>query len=783
MERLIPDAAELDERVMAQLAHSSMFATHFRENAARALLLPRRRAQARTPLWQQRLRSKVLLAAAQRYPQFPIILETYRHCLKDIFDVPALKQLLHGIARREVEVVEVETAQASPFSRSLVFAYASAYLYEQDAPLAERRAQALTLDRDLLRELLGEVELRDLLDPAVLDDVEAQLQHTAEGTHARDADEVHDLLRRLGDLNLAELKARTAADPKALVARLIAQRRAFAAQLAGETRYIAAEEAGRYRDAFGVMPPGGLSDSFVAVHASPLKSIVRRYAKTHGPFVTQSLAERYQMRTAQLVPVLDLLEVEGVVMRGELRPGGNRIEWCDTEVLRRLKRGTLARLRQATAAVDSRALVRFLPLWHKLDVPRRGIDALEHVIAQLEAMALPFSALCQVILPARIQDFHPDMLDMLCASGRIVWVGAGAVGQSDGRVKLWRRAQAAKALVPPEPYAEDAPLHQALLAHLARRGACFMVELSQVVQGTALGDVERALWDLVWSGHVTNDTVQPLRNLQKRVRSRPRAHSSAVAHSFGGRWSLVADLCDCTTSPTERAHVWAHQLLERYGIVSREAAAAEELVGGFAAVYPVFKAMEEAGRARRGYFIEGLSGLQFAFGSAIERLRATDTTAAGLGAASAHKPVYILSVLDPANPYGTLMPWPTAGTHFTEGAPVDAAASKSPQARRLRRTAGAWVVLQDGALLLYAEANGQRIITFAALWQQPDTCAQAVLALAHIAHKRHGRTMHLVQIDALPSLQHPKVAELIQAGAAATFDGLTIAPRPWAQGS
>lgn len=790
LDALVPDVALVDERVMGQLAHSAMFATHFRENAARALLLPRRRAQLRTPLWQQRLRSKALLAAAQRYAQFPIILETYRHCLKDIFDVPALKQLLHGIARREVHVVEVETQQPSPFARSLAFAYVAAYLYEQDAPLAERRAQALTLDRDLLRELLGEVELRDLLDAAVVDDVEAQLQHTAESRQARDADEVHDLLRKLGDLNLQELAARTTESPAAWLDTLVRQRRALVGRIAGETRYIAAEEAGLYRDAFGYMPPGGLPDTFVASHASPLVTLCRRYARTHGPFITQSLAARYALRSAQIAPVLDLLEAQGVIMQGELRPGGHSTEWCDVDVMRRLKRGTLARLREATAAVDSRALVRFLPLWHGLDAPKQGMHNLEGVIAQLEGIALPFSTWCRVVLPARLTDFVPDMLDMLCATGVIVWVGHGALGQSDGRVKLLRRTQAAKALVAAEPYAQGGPLHQALLAHFAARGACFMVELSQVVKGAPMAEVEQALWDLVWGGYVTNDTVQPLRALQRRRAKAPRHHrgrSAAGAQGFGGRWSLVANLIDPSVTPTERAHVWAHQLLERYGIVSREAVAAEDLLGGFAAVYPIYKAMEEAGRARRGYFVEGLSGLQFAFGSAVERLRVSDQQTDQLGRVATVGPTYMLAAVDPANPFGTLLPWPQTLHAGTDAASPPKQAStaadehKPAQAKRLRRTAGAWVVIQDGALLLYVEANGQHITTFDAMWQAPEQTQQAVLALMHIAHRRNGRSMRLVQMDQVPILRHPRVGALIDAGGQSTFDGVTIAPKPWAR--
>lgn len=759
--QLLPEPADIEDLVMSQLANSALFASVFRENAGRALLLPRRRGEGRTPLWQQRLKAKVLLAAAQRYPSFPIVLETYRHCLRDIFDVPALVTLLQDIQRRHVIIEEVETQSASPFARSLVFAYVAAYLYEQDAPLAERKAQALTLDRDLLRELLGQAELRDLLDPGVLHDVEEELQNLAPNRQARNADALHDLLRRVGDLSVPEVAQRSVgSDSATWLTDLLAQRRAVPVLVAGTARWIVVEDVARYRDALGVMPPAGLAERFLTPVEAPLESLVRRYARTHGPFVTDAAARRFGLLPAHIEPVLKQLEATGALLHGDMRPGGSAREWCDADVLRRIKRGTLAKLRHDVAAVEATAFAGFLPCWQGLCDPRRGMAALEDAIGQLEGVALPWSALSGGILSGRIADFRMDMLDMLCATGSIVWVGQGALGSHDGRVALYRRAQAATLLDMPAAYDPPSPLHAAVLAHLARRGACFTVELTQLTAGQTAKELDAVLWDLVWAGLLTNDTVQPLKGLMLGKATRPGRVKAArpgrrPTSVVGGRWSRVSDLVDVSVTATQRAHARALMLLERYGVVSREAAAVEELSGGFASVYGVLKVMEEAGKVRRGYFVEGLSGAQFAYAGAIERLRAQrQTHADGRGSFS------VVAAVDPANVYGTLLAWPMR-TH-------------EDNTTRPRRVPGAWVILSQGEPLLYVDANGHGLISFAALWSRDDGVTQAVAGLRWVAARRRGQALNIRRIDGESAHRYEHSARLQAAGMVHTFDGLSI---------
>ena len=760
---LLPEAADVEELVMQQLGQSALFASIFRENAGRALLLPRRLGEKRTPLWTQRLKSNMLLAAAQRYPSFPLVLETYRHCLRDIFDVPALAELLRAIQRRDIVLEEVETNKPSPFARSLVFAYVAAYLYAAEAPSAERRAQALTLDRDLLGELLGQAQLRELLDAAVMDAVEADLQATAPDRQARDKDALHDILRRVGDLRENEVLQRCAVPPaeaQAWLAALRDERRAAQVKMVGELRWIAIEDVARYRDALGVVPPSGLPERFLAATAAPLESLVRRYAHRHGPFIAARVAERLGLLPAQVLPVLQNLEHAGTLFYGEMRPGGTEPEWCDADVLRRIKRDTVAKLRREVAAVDKQALAQFVPRWHGLGEPRRGAAALEEAIAQLEGLALPWSAWSTVLLAARVAEFRVDMLDMLCATGAIVWVGCGSLGSHDGRIMLLRRPQAALLLETPPPYEAPTPAHTTVLEHLARRGACFTVELSQVTGISALKELDTILWDLVWAGLITNDTLQPLRALgQKPARPTPhRRPNMKQAPVFGGRWWRVQDLTDPAVQPTQQAYARASMLLSRYGIVSRECAAAEDLTGGFASVYGVLKAMEDTGKVRRGYFAEGLAGAQFGYAGAIERLRGQRQDDSD--APRRPTDVIIICAVDPANVYGTLLDWP--------------AASPSDPPARPRRVSGAWVVLAAGELLVYVEANGHGIITYPAMWESEQALAQAVSGLRMIAQRRRGQVLYVRRIDGAVALGSKHTTTLQKAGLTVTFDGLVV---------
>ncbi len=751
---LLPDPETVEDQVTEQLADTSLFAGLFRENAARSLLMPRRSAKGRQPLWAQRLRAQNLLAAVRRYPSFPIVLETYRQALSDVFDLPGLKDILGRIRSRAIRVHEAETRSASPFARSLVFAYVAAYIYEQDAPLAERRAQALTLDRGLLSELLGQAELRELIDPEVLDDLEQELQHRVAERRARDPDELHDLLRRLGDLDEPEIRARCSADPLPWLAALDAQRRAVQLRIAGSVRWVAAEDAGLYRDALGCVPPPGLPDGYVALTDAPLEHLLHRYARTRGPFPLREPAARYALRPPQVEPVLRLLEARGDLVHGEIRPGGAEPEWCDAEVLRRLRRRTLARLRSAVAPVDAATLGRFLPAWHGIGQDLRGRDRLMEAILQLEGLTVSWTQLDRVLLPARVPGYRGEDLDMLAATGRLVWIGQGAAGPKDGRIALYRRERVS-GLFQPAPDTEPLDgLHAVLLGHLRERGACFLMELAQAAERAGLAvrrdDFEAALWDLVWSGHITNDTFAPLRGLAGGARWRRRGREPAVA---GGRWSCVRDLLR-ETSDTERLLARAEMLLERYGVLSREAAQAEGLAGGFGSIYRLLRDMEEGGKVRRGYFVEGLSGAQFALAGAVDRLRGARLDEVPVGGWSSDE-VRILAAVDPANPFGALLPWPETG------------GGSAP-----KRNSGAWVVLVAGRPVLFLGAGGGHLATFpACITEEGGELDLALSALPAIP--RTGRKQMLIRkIDGLPALESPLRERLLGAGFETDYDAL-----------
>ncbi|HEY3000322.1 MAG TPA: helicase-related protein [Acidimicrobiales bacterium] len=757
IDALTIDPDDVNDIVVGELPNTALFASRFREAAARALLLPRRRPDRRTPLWQQRQRSADLLAVAGRYPSFPILLEATRECLNDVFDLPALREVLGDIRSRRVRVVEVETPHASPFAQSLLFGWIAVYMYEGDAPLAERRAAALALDRDLLDDLLGADELRELLDAGALADLELELQSLADGRRARDADEVHDLLRRLGPLSLAEVDARSEGDGAAAwVEALVAERRAIRAAVGGDERVAAAEDAGRLRDALGVAVPVGLPTVFTDPVPAPLVDLVGRFARTHGPFTAAQVAARYGVTGERAAAALAALEGDGRVVQGEFRPDGIEREWCDVEVLRQLRRRSLARLRHEVEPVDGATLARFLGEWHGLGSSRQGMDALVDVLGQLQGAPLPASVLESEILPARLAEYRPADLDALATAGELVWVGAGAIGATDGRVRLVFRDQAGL-LVPDagSPEAEDlpdGPVHAALLARLGERGASFWGDLVQAVQGAALpyddATVLAALWDLAWAGLVTNDSLAPLRSfVGGKVRKAAGRRRPTVGRltrlgppSAAGRWSLVAPLLDPRPSPTEVAHARAAQLVERYGVLTREAALGEGTDGGFAGVYPVLRALEEKGRVRRGYFVAGLGAAQFALPGAVDRLRA-----------ARESPMVVLAATDPAQPYGASLPWPETG-----GRPA--------------RAAGALVVIADGDPVVFVERGGKSLWTFPAAADRPDWPA----ALAARVTDGQVRSHEVHTVDGDPVRTTPWADRLREAGYADGYRGLVI---------
>ncbi|HUL78031.1 MAG TPA: DEAD/DEAH box helicase [Vicinamibacteria bacterium] len=699
---LLPDPEEIEDLVVRELGGTSLFAARFREAAARALLLPRRKPGHRTPLWMQRKRAHDLLQVAARYPSFPIVLEAYRECLRDVFDLPGLVDLAHRVRRREIRLVTVDTQSPSPFSSSLLFGYVANYLYEGDAPLAERRAQALAVDQAQLRELLGEAELRELVDRRALAGLEIALQCLDDPRQATGPERLHDLLLRLGDLSRDEVAARVQPGPGgdaaacagAWIAELERERRAILLRVAGEERWAAAEDAGRLRDALGIAPPPGLPDAFLEGQPHALREVVARYARTHGPFVALDVSRRYATGEASILAALAELREDGRVLEGEFRPGGHGREWCSSDVLTTLRRRSLAALRKQVEPAEPGALARFLLDWQGVALassPRRGPDALLDVVEQLQGAALPASILETDVLPARIPGYGPEDLDTLCAAGEVVWVGLGPLGDRDGRLALYL-ADDLPLLLPPRPEAPPGEIHDRIRDHLARHGASFFGEILDATGGGLARPALDALWDLAWAGEVTNDTPGALRAFvaAHAVRAERRHRVSSfrsrrqVPPQAVGRWSRVP-APRRAPSATERAKALAEQLLKRHGVLTRDAVAFEEVPGGFTAVYPVLKALEEAGRIRRGYFVAGLGGLQFADPGALDRLRARreadhdDPQAAVLAAA------------DPANPYGAALAWPR-----TEDA-------------HLARAAGPHVVLVDGAVAAVVARGGREV--------------------------------------------------------------------------
>ncbi len=730
VESILVEPEDVEDLVVADLANSALFASRFRENAARALLLPRRRPGSRTPLWQQRQRAADLLAVASKHGSFPILLETYRECLRDVFDLPALVELMASIRARTVRVVSVDTARPSPFASSLAFAYVANFLYEGDAPLAERRAQALTLDREMLAELLGAEELRELIHPDALDALEADLQLLDERRWARDADEAHDLLRRLGDLTRQELAARSVGD---FADELVSGRRAVEVRIGGEARLIAADDAGRYRDALGVMPPAGLPDAFLEPVDDPLGSLLGRWARTHGPFVTDEPAQRLGLPAGAVEGLLGRRADAGLLLQGEFRPGRTGREWCDPDVLRSLRQRSLAALRKEVEPVDAGVLARFLPAWQGAAGAgsgavggQRGLDRLYEVIAQIQGVAIPASVLERDVLAARVADYSPRLLDDLTAAGEVVWVGAGPLGTDDGKVMVFLRDRA-PLLRPLAGAAGERPEsaeHDRLREILSRRGACFFRELSGGSDKSSLD----ALWDLVWAGEVTNDSFAPVRALAGGGRSGRGTHRRSRRPNMGslsalgpplaqGRWSLVeADLPIDGVSATQRAHALASVLLDRHGVLMREAVRAEGHPGGFAAVYAVLRAMEDSGRVRRGYFVAGMGGAQFALPGAVDRLRSTRERAVD--------GTLVLAATDPANVYGLTLSWPVAGP---------------------RRVAGAYVVFVGPEAALYLERGARGLVAlrpFDGTWED-----QAVAALGDLVTSGRVRRLAVERFD------------------------------------
>jgi ATP-dependent Lhr-like helicase len=774
---LVCDPEELESVVTAEVGSSALFAARFRECAARALLLPRRDPRARAPLWQQRMRSAQLLSVAARYPDFPIVLETMRECLNDVFDLDGLIDLQREIAERSVSLVEVETTEPSPFAKSLLFGYVGAFVYEGDVPLAEKKAAALALDASLLAELLGREGLSQLLDPGVIAEVEADLQGLSASRQAGTAEQLFDLLRTAGPFTQAELDRRSRLDLDAAeaVALLVAERRAVRVRVAGQDMVAVIEDVPRLRDGLGIPVPPGVAAAFDSPSTHPVEELVQRWARTHGPFTPPALARRYGLGPAVIRAACESLTAAATLTSGTFRGVSvgaadglepEHPEYCHAHVLALIKRRTLARLRREVEPVEQIAYARFLPAWQGVGAAARGTDAVLGALDQLTGCSLPASAIESLILPARVPDYAPSMLDELLSGGEVCWVGDGSIGDSDGWVRFYPSdAEPAPARSLPASYRGNE-----LLAALAGGGAHFFESLlpPNLLTGDRAAYVA-ALWDLVWSGLVTSDTFAPVRHLAAggplRRPSRPPARTARprtatgrlrtprlASPTTGGRWSLVdrdpVPSADRLTADRLTADLFAQ--LDRYGILTRGAVLTESPEGGFGTAYRALSVLEEAGQCRRGYFVEGLGAAQFALPGAVDRLRrATDADGEG-------SPL-VLAATDPANPYGAALPWPPREGH------------------RPGRKAGALVVLVDGALIFYVERGGKTLLSFT---DDPDHLKPAAAALARSVTRGLLGRLTVERADGGHVFGSPVVSNALQdAGFRMTPQGLRLRSR------
>jgi ATP-dependent Lhr-like helicase len=778
-EILLLDPAEASGLVLRQLGATALLAAKFRESAARALLLPRRRAQGRAPLWQQRKRAYDLLSVAARYPSFPMLLEAYRECVRDVFDMPAFLEVLHAIKERHIKVHVADPRTPSPFASSLLFSYVANYIYDGDAPLAERRAQALSIDQEQLQDLLGDADLRELLDADAIREVEEQLQALTENNRAHSADAVHDLLLRLGDLSREELSLRVGSTEVLLsLDRLLRERRLLEIKIAGEKRLIAVEDAARYRDALDIPVESELPKQLLEPVASPALELIRRFARTHGPFTTQEISRRLELAEAQVETVLRTLVPDGRIVEGGFRPGGVHREWCDVEVLRMIRRKSLARLRKEIEPVEQHMLARLETHWQGVLHRRRGLDALLDTIESLQGAPIPASLLESAILTERIAKYSPSDLDTLIAAGEVTWCGFDSLGERDGRIALYL-ADNLTALLPPMPTEADEganPREEAIIATLRQRGALFFGELHDAVGGGYPGETLDALWSLVWKRMVSNDTFHALRAYVTRASvSRPvkRQHNvqsfrsrRTTPPSAQGRWALLPG---ATASHTEWSYGIAQQLLNRHGVISRETVTQENIPGGFSTIYDVLKGLEESGKIRRGYFVAGLGATQFALHSAVDLLRS-------LGSKPRPEQAEILSLAatDPANPYGAVLAWPTMQMEGEDEGGM----------RSLTRSVGAMVILRNGELIGYLRRNNPNILIFLPS-DEPERSntsrdlAAFLIALAQDEMRQEGDArprggLLISTINGVPAHLHPLSRFLQEAGFQAAPAGFNV---------
>ncbi|NLG47814.1 ATP-dependent helicase [Gordonia sp. (in: high G+C Gram-positive bacteria)] len=784
-EVFVLDPAHIEDDVTRALADSSLFASRFRECAGRALLLPRRDPGKRAPLWQQRQRSAQLLAVAARFPDFPIILETVRECLADVYDLPALIDVLTRIAQRKIRVTEVETSAPSPFAASMLLGYVGSFIYDDDAPLAERRATALSLDTALLAQLLGRVDLRELLDPAVIEEVVARLQRTAPERRARDREDLVDLLRWLGPCTREEIADRYRGDDALppLLVQLLGDGLLIEVSMRGVPKLAAVDDAARLRDGLGIPMPLGVPVAHLQAVADPITDLVHRYARTHGPFTVADIVADLGMAPAVVARALDDLAGRRAVIEGEftaLTPDQQASQWCHSDVLTQLRRGSLAAGRAEVEPVSADAYTRFLLGWQRItDTTRpRGVAGVAAAVEQLAGQPIPASAWETLVLPSRVDDYQPAMLDELTASGEVVWSGHGGIGGADGWVALHLADSAPLTLRPASDFEPEAP-HTALLEALDRMGAVRFRELSTALAdaGTPIGDQElpEILWDLVWAGLVTNDSFSVVRaaldpprtaastaTSAHRTRGRaPRLRAARLSSHYlagattvatpahvGGRWSVIRRV---DVDPTAAAAATCEVLLDRYGVVTKGSVAAESTEGGFARIYKALAVFEDNGQVRRGYYIDGLGGAQFAAGHTVDLLRESVVPSR-----DQRTEAVVLAATDPANPYGAALDWPDR--------PVESG-------HRPGRKPGAVVVVVGGRAVVFVERGGKTVLTFET---DEQALATAAGALVRAVTAGHIPRIHIDQVDGEPVRRTALGEQLVAAGFATTPRGLRM---------
>ncbi|WP_075725315.1 DEAD/DEAH box helicase [Corynebacterium aquilae] len=797
------DADDIATIVTEHVGNSALFASRFRECAARALLLPRRHPGKRAPLWQQRQKAAQLLDVAKRYPSFPIILETVRECLQDVYDLPHLEHICREIAANTIRIAEVTTDTPSPFATSLLFNYTGAFMYEGDSPAAEKRAAALALDPALLAQLLGDIELKDLLDPDVVLEVSALVRRTHPTRQATTPEHLIDALHTLGPIPVEELHHYVTEElfSPNLIDNLLALpgHRVMQVRIAGREHLALTQEAALLRDALGIPAPPG-----VAAHPDTIpdaaEQLISRYARTHGPFTTQDVADAFGLGYA--IAHNTLHHLDGI---NDGRYSADTPQWCDTGVIRMMRTRSLAKARQQAEPVSHTALARFITDWHHIAPTGarptlHGVDGVYQVLEQLAGVRLPASAWETLILPSRVANYHPSMLDELCLSGDVTIHGAGQAGSNDPWIMLLPidyAAELAPLTTTDDP--QHSGLHEKLLTILGRGGGYFFPELvaetngpdddGLVIPGTTNEqDIRRALWELVERGLVTPDGFAPIRarlaggttattaHKKRRTPNRSRLRmgrtSFAQEHratstpaDMRGRWSLATTP---NPEPTARSVAHGEAWLDRYGVVTRGSVVSEDVTGGFALAYKVLSTFENNGKALRAYVIEGLGAAQFSTTAIIDRIRGHQDSAdqTGWPSGTTEPNTYLLASCDPANPYGAAIPW--------------------PDTIRGSRAAGAMVTLTDGVLTAHLSRGGktlQLVEDLPAGITTADTIPRIIAALSDAIAQQRMQAITIETINHTPVFDSPHMAHLRAAGAALTPKGLkitaaTTAPSP-----